>query len=136
MLLCIVKHFTIYSHSVIHVCYPLLANTLSNYDVAMDTPGVKKKRPNKRLCWRCEIKWAAKALAFDRVNSFGHDNLTTKYCYFRCSPDIYGNKILIKMTRLQNIKIKEQCLAAWSSLSKIWSHQHQEVLNTWNKSVL
>ena len=43
---------------------------------------------------------------FDRLESFGHDELTAKHCYFRCSrpPDI-RSKFLIKMTRLQNIKI-------------------------------
>ena len=32
---------------------------------------------------------------------------------------LMGSKFLIKMTRPQNIKIKEQCFAAWSPLSKI-----------------
>ena len=32
---------------------------------------------------------------------------------------LMGSKILIKMTRPQNIKMKEQCFTAWSSLSKI-----------------
>ena len=42
---------------------------------------------------------------FDRLESFGHDELTAKHCYFRCSrPPNIGSK-LIKMTRLQNIKI-------------------------------
>ena len=41
---------------------------------------------------------------FDSVESFGHDELTAKHCYFRCSrpPDVDGIKILIKMTRPQN----------------------------------
>ena len=45
---------------------------------------------------------------FDRLESFGHDELTAKHCYFRCSrpPDVDGIKFLIKMTRLQNVKIK------------------------------
>ena len=32
---------------------------------------------------------------FDGFESFGHDELTAKYCYFRCSrpPDIDGIKI-------------------------------------------
>ena len=35
---------------------------------------------------------------FDRLESFGHDELTTKYCYFRCSrpPDVDGIKIFDK----------------------------------------
>ena len=32
---------------------------------------------------------------------------------------LLGSKFLIKMTKPQNIKIKEQYFAAWSSLSKI-----------------
>ena len=42
---------------------------------------------------------------FDRFESFGHDELTAKHCYFRCSrpPDVDE---MIKMTRPQNIKIK------------------------------
>ena len=32
---------------------------------------------------------------------------------------LMGSNFLIKMTRLQNIKIKEKCFAAWPSLSKI-----------------
>ena len=40
---------------------------------------------------------------FDRLESFGHDELTAKHCYFRCSrPDVDGIKILIKMTRPQH----------------------------------
>ena len=32
---------------------------------------------------------------FDRFESFGHDELTAKHCYFRCSrpPDVDGIKI-------------------------------------------
>ena len=35
---------------------------------------------------------------FDRLESFGHDELTTKHCYFRCSrsPDVDGIKIFDK----------------------------------------
>ena len=43
---------------------------------------------------------------------------------------LMGSKFLIKMIRPQNIKMKEQCFVAWSSLSKILSHQHQETLST------
>ena len=34
----------------------------------------------------------------DRLESFGHDKLTVKYCYFRCSrsPDVDGIKIFDK----------------------------------------
>ena len=42
---------------------------------------------------------------FDRLESFSHDELTAKHCFFRCSrpPDVDGFKFLIKMTRPQNI---------------------------------
>ena len=45
----------------------------------------------------------------DTFKSFGHDELTAKHWYFRCSrpPDVDGIKIFNKETRLQNIKIKE-----------------------------
>ena len=41
---------------------------------------------------------------FDRLESFSHDELTAKHCYFRSSrpPDVDGIKILIKITRPQN----------------------------------
>ena len=48
---------------------------------------------------------------FNRLESFGHDELTTKHCYFRCSrpPDVDGIKIF-DMTRPQNIKTKNSVL--------------------------
>ena len=41
---------------------------------------------------------------FDRLESFGHDELTAKHCYFRCSrpPDVDGIKIFDKDDRQQN----------------------------------
>ena len=35
---------------------------------------------------------------FDRFESSGHDELTAKHCYFRCSkpPDVYGIKLFNK----------------------------------------
>ena len=35
---------------------------------------------------------------FDRLESFGHNELTAKHCYFRCSrpPDVDGIKIFDK----------------------------------------
>ena len=49
---------------------------------------------------------------FDRLESFGHDELIVKHCYFRCSrpPMLMGSKFLIKMTRPQNITIKNSVL--------------------------
>ena len=71
---------------------------------------------------------------FDRFENFGHDELTAKLfiSYFRCSrpPDVDGIKILIKMTRPQNIEIKEKCFVAWSSLSKSLIPSISEALST------
>ena len=55
---------------------------------------------------------------FDRFESFGHDELTAKHCYFRCSrpPDVDG---MIKMTRLQNINIKSSVLQPGHLYQKI-----------------
>ena len=41
---------------------------------------------------------------FDRLESYDHDELTAKHCYFRCSRPLMlmGSKFLIKMTRSQN----------------------------------
>ena len=57
----------------------------------------------------------------DRLESFGHDELTVKHCYFRCSrpPDVDGIKIFDKDDQAAKHYNKKQCFAAWSSLSKI-----------------
>ena len=57
----------------------------------------------------------------DRLESFGHDELTAKHCYFRCSrpPDVDGIKIFDKDDQATKHKDKKQYFAAWSSLSKI-----------------
>ena len=50
---------------------------------------------------------------FDRLESFGHDELTAKHCYFRCSrpPDVDGIKIFDKDDQApQNIMIKNSVL--------------------------
>ena len=41
---------------------------------------------------------------FDRLESFGHDELTAKHCYSDAQGllMLMGSKFLIKMTRLQN----------------------------------
>ena len=41
---------------------------------------------------------------FDRLESFGHDELTAKRCYFSAQGllMLMGSKFLIKITRLQN----------------------------------
>ena len=58
---------------------------------------------------------------FDRLESFGHDELTAEHCYFRCSrpPDVDGIKIFDKDDQAAKHYDKKQCFAAWSSLSKI-----------------
>ena len=75
--------------------------------------------------------------AFDRFKSFGHDELTAKHFYFRCSrsPDVDGSKFLIKMARLQNI-FYLNALRPGHLYQNFWSHQHQEALSTWNNNVL
>ena len=60
--------------------------------------------------------------AFDRIKTFDHHDLTAKHCYFVCtrSPDVDGIKIFDKDDQAaKHYSIKEQCFAAWSSLSKI-----------------
>ena len=63
---------------------------------------------------------------FDRFESFGHDELTVKHCYFRCSSllMLMGLKFLTKMTRLQNTVFYLNVLRPGRS------HQHQEALST------
>ena len=77
-------------------------------------PRCKKGQPRtKRDLAEKDVKSNGRPIppGFDRFESFGHDELTAKHCYFRCSrpPDV---KFLIKITRQQNIKIKEQCFVA------------------------
>ena len=47
------------------------------------------------------MTWWLRPPGFDRFKSFGHDDLTAKHCYFRCSKpsDVDG---INKDTRLQN----------------------------------
>ena len=56
---------------------------------------------------------------FDRFESFGHDELTAKHCYFRCSrpPDVDGIKIFDKddqAAKVQNFQTyqNQEALAA------------------------
>ena len=57
----------------------------------------------------------------DRFESFGHDELTAKHCYFRYSrpPDVDGIKIFDKDEQSAKHCFLSYCFAAWSSLSKI-----------------
>ena len=58
---------------------------------------------------------------FNRLESFGHDELTAKHCYFRYSrpPDVDGIKIFDTDDQAAKHQDKEQCFAPCSSLSKI-----------------
>ena len=74
-----------------------------------NTPGVKRSSQELKKALLKGVKsngWPMPP-GFDRFQTFGHDELTTKHCDFRSSrpPDVDGIKILIKMTRPQNIKI-------------------------------
>ena len=64
--------------------------------------------------------WRPIPPGLDRFEYFGHDKLTAKHCYFRCSRplDVDGIKIFDEDDQATNIKIKDRCFAAWSSLSK------------------
>ena len=50
---------------------------------------------------------------FDRLESFGYDELTAKHCYFRCSrpPDVDGIKIFDKDDQAAKHQDKKQCFA-------------------------
>ena len=66
-----------------------------------NTPGVKKGRPRTKTgLAEKDVKSNGRPmpLGFDRLESFGHDKLTVKHCYFRCSrpPDVDGIKIFDK----------------------------------------
>ena len=68
-----------------------------------------------------KLKWAAKPPAFDRIKSFDHLTSLQNIAILGAQGllMLMGSKFLIKMTRPQNIKMKEQRFAAWSSVSKI-----------------
>ena len=48
----------------------------------------------------------------DRFKSFGHDELTAKHCYFRCSrpPDVDGIKFFYKSDQAAKHKYKNNVL--------------------------
>ena len=58
---------------------------------------------------------------FDRFESFGHDELTAKHCYFRCSrpPDVDGIKIFNKDDQATKHCSYISMFAVWSSLSTV-----------------
>ena len=88
-------------------------------------------------CWKMwnQNGWL-KPPAFDRIKNFNHHDLTAKHCYFGCSRLLMGSKPLIKITRLQNIKMKNNVLCLVIFIQNFWSHLHQETLNTQNNNVL
>ena len=53
---------------------------------------------------------------FDRLESFGHDELTAKHC--SRPPDVDGIKIFDKDDQAAKHYDKKQCFAAWSSFIK------------------
>ena len=66
-----------------------------------NTPGVKKEWPRiKTGLAEKDVKSNGRPMppGFDRFESFGHNELTAKHCYFRCSrpPDVDGIKIFDK----------------------------------------
>ena len=68
---------------------------------------------------------------FDRLESFGHDELTAKHCYFRCSspPNVDGIKIFDKDDHA-GYKTLFFYLKVLQPGQKFRSHQHQEAFST------
>ena len=68
-----------------------------------NTSGVKKKQPRTKTGLAKDLKSNGQAIppGFDSFESFGHDELTVKHCYLRCTrpPDVDGINFLIKMTK-------------------------------------
>ena len=89
-----------------------------------NTPGVKKQWPRTKTgLAEKEVKSNGRPRppGFDRFKSFGHDNLTAKHCYFRCSvpPNVDGIKIFDKNDQAtKTLFFLSKCFASWSSLSK------------------
>ena len=72
-----------------------------------NTPGVKRGQPRTKTgLAEKDMKSNGQPMpsGFDRLESFGHDELTAKHCYFRCSrpPDVDGIKIFDKGDQPQN----------------------------------
>ena len=65
---------------------------------------------------------------FDRLESCGHDDLTAKHCYFRCSrpSDIDGIKIFDNDDQAaKHSSLYLNVLWPSNLYQKFWSHQHQ-----------
>ena len=67
-----------------------------------------------------------------RNKRFGHNDLTAKHCYFRWSR-LMGSKFLIKMTRLQNIRIKRMMFG--SLVIFITNFQHIKIRRPWSPEI-
>ena len=78
------------------------------YNLIKNTPGVKKGWPRTKTgLAEKDAKSNGRPMppGFDRLESFGHDELTAKHCYFRCSrpPDVDGIKIFHKDDQVTNL---------------------------------
>ena len=78
--------------SCVHLC-----NRLSN----QKHPRYKKERPRAKTgLAEKDVKSNGQPMppGFDKFENFGHDKLTAKHCYFRCSkpPNVNGIKIFHK----------------------------------------
>ena len=65
----------------IHRKFPVI------YYLIKNTPGVKKEGPRTKTgLAEKDLKSNGQTMApsFDQFESFGHDELTVKHCYFRC----------------------------------------------------
>ena len=69
---------------------------------------------------------------FDRFESFGHNDLTAKHYYFRCSrpTDLDGIKIFDKDNQATKYCFYRNVLRPGHFYQTFRSHQHQEVLST------
>ena len=75
----------------------LLVQLWAYNNLIKNTPGVKKGGKTKTGLAEKHVKSNGRPMppGFDRLESFGHDELTAKRCYFRCSrpPDVHGIKM-------------------------------------------
>ena len=100
------------------------------------TPGVKIRNGQALKTWNQNGR--PRLPAFNNFKSFGHDNLTIKHCYFRCSrpPGVDMIKNFNKDNQVAKIVLFTLIFVAWLFLQKLWSHQYQEALNAQNCNAL
>ena len=69
-------------------------------DLIKNTPGEKRGGQELKQALLKDMKSNGRPMppGFDRLKSFGHDQLTAKHCYFRCSrpPNVDGIKTFDK----------------------------------------